>query len=78
SWIDTLDISVYQNYKEFSYNDIELISRDIIDVYKRHLFADNIVEHTSTLETHRLYVNDGVTEWEIDVYSNIGILSFTS
>ncbi|ADA79178.1 acyl-CoA-binding protein [Francisella tularensis] len=78
SWIDTLDISVYQNNKEFSYKDKELISRDSLDVYKRQLFADNIVEHTSTLATQTLYENDGVKLWQIDDYSNIGILSFKS
>ncbi|MDE4940872.1 hypothetical protein NAI66_13795, partial [Francisella tularensis subsp. holarctica] len=65
SWIDTLDISFYQNNKEFSYKDKELISRDSLYVYKRQLFADNIVEHTSNLATQTLYENDGVKLWQI-------------
>lgn len=78
NWVDTLDIGVYQNNKEFSFKDKTLISRDSLDVYKRQLFADNIVEHTSTLATQTLYENDGVKLWQIDDYSNIGILSFKS
>ncbi|AJI47085.1 acyl-CoA-binding protein [Francisella philomiragia] len=78
NWVDTLDIGVYQNNKEFSFRDKTLISRDNLDVYKRQLLADNIVEHTSTLATQTLYENDGVKLWQINDYSNIGILSFKS
>ncbi|MED7819493.1 MULTISPECIES: acyl-CoA-binding protein [unclassified Francisella] len=78
NWVDELDIGVYQNNKEFSFMDKALISRDNLDVYKRQLFADNIVEHTSSLSTKILYENDGVKLWQIDEYSNIGILSFKS
>lgn len=78
NWVDELDIGVYQNNKEFSFTDKALISRDNLDVYKRQLFADNIVEHTSSLSTKILYENDGIKLWQIDEYSNIGILSFKS
>ena len=78
SWVDTLNIGVYQNNKEFSFDDKTLISRNSLDVYKRQLFPDNVIEHTTTLNTQVLYENDGVKLWQIDDYSNIGILSFKS
>lgn len=77
-WVDDLDIGVYQNNKEFSFNDKELISREKLNVYTRQLFADTVIEHTSEVNTETLYENDGVKLWQIDDYKGIGILSFKS
>ena len=74
----TNTLSIYQNNKKFSFDDKTLISRNSLDVYKRQLFPDNVIEHTTTLNTQILYKNDGVKLWQIDDYSNIGILSFKS
>ncbi|BCD91442.1 3-hydroxyacyl-CoA dehydrogenase [Francisella halioticida] len=77
-WVDDLDIGVYQNKKEFSFNDKELISRKKLNVYDRQLFADTVIEHTSEIATETLYENDGVKLWQVDDYKGIGILSFKS
>ncbi|WP_150466588.1 acyl-CoA-binding protein [Francisella sp. SYW-9] len=77
-WVNDLDIGVYENNKEFSFNDKELISRDKLNVYARQLFADTVIEHTSEVNTETLYENDGVKLWQIDDYKGIGILSFKS
>ncbi|AXA33375.1 acyl-CoA-binding protein [Francisella adeliensis] len=78
SWVDELDIGVYQDNKEFSFIDNELISRDKLKVYDRQLFLDSVIEHSNTLQTETLYENDGVKLWQIDDYKGVGILSFKS
>ena len=78
SWIDNLTMGVYSDNKEFNYNNNELIARNNLDVYKRQLFPDSVIEHTPRIETKILYENDGVKLWLITSYENVGILSFKS
>ncbi len=78
SWVDELDIGVYQDNKEFSFTDNKLISRDKLKVYNRQLFPDTVIEHSNTLQTETLFENDGVKLWQVDAYQGIGILSFKS
>lgn len=77
-WVEELENGVYEDNKEFSFIDKQLISRDSLNVYKRQLFPDMVVGQHSKLYTETLYENDGVKLWQIDEYNDFAILSFKS
>jgi 3-hydroxyacyl-CoA dehydrogenase len=75
-WVFECKDGVYVAGKHFSLRTHEFVSVAPLDVYKRQLFPERLLNETSLVKSEVIYENPGVKLWHSG--DNIGILSFKS